>query len=86
MARKTFQVGERVNWQSGGGTARGRVVGVATESGRIGDFVYDASEDSPRYIVETDEGRRAAHRAGALSSAEAQRRPETQALAQPGRT
>lgn len=67
MASKTFQIGERVNWESAGGTARGRVVGIATESGRIGDFVYDASKESPRYIVETDEGRRAAHRADALS-------------------
>jgi hypothetical protein len=27
----------------------GRVVGVATESGRIGDYVYDASPERPRY-------------------------------------
>jgi hypothetical protein len=67
MASKTFQIGERVNWKRDGGTALGRVVGVATESGRIGDFVYDASKESPRYIVETDEGERAAHRADALS-------------------
>ena len=70
MAGKTFQVGERVNWQSGGRMASGRVVRIANESGRVGDFVYNASEEDPRYIVETDEGRRAAHRAEALSSAE----------------
>ncbi len=67
MGSKSFRVGDRVKWKSGGGTARGRVVGIATESGRIGDFVYDASRDYPRYIVETDEGTRAAHRAEALS-------------------
>ena len=70
MAGETFQIGERVNWQSGGGTAEGRVVGFATESGRVGDYVYNASSDDPRYIVETDGGRRAAHRAEALSRAE----------------
>jgi hypothetical protein len=70
MAGKTFQVGERVNWQSGGGTAEGRVVGFATESGRVGDFVYNASREDPRYIVETDEGRRGAHRVEALSRAQ----------------
>ena len=69
MAKKTFRVGERVNWQSGGGTAEGRVVGIATESGRFGDFVYDASKEAPRYIVETDEGKRGAHRPEALSPA-----------------
>jgi hypothetical protein len=70
MAKKTFQIGERVNWQSGGGTAEGRVVGVATESGRVGDFVYCASKEDPRYIVETDGGKRDAHRPEALSRAQ----------------
>ena len=70
MTGKTFQIGERVNWQSGGRMASGRVVRIATESGRVGDFVYNASKEDPRYVVETDEGRRAAHRAEALSSAE----------------
>ncbi len=69
MSRETFQIGDRVNWRSGGGTAEGRIVLIATESGRVGDFVYNASGEDPRYIVETDEGRRAAHRAGALSRA-----------------
>ena len=73
MADETFQIGERVSWQSGGGTAVGRVVRVATESGRVGDFVYNASKEDPRYIVETDEGRRGAHRAEALSRAQTQR-------------
>ncbi len=67
MAGKTLRVGDRVRWQSGRGTAEGRIVGIATESGKIGDFVYDASRDFPRYIVETDEGKRAAHRPEALS-------------------
>jgi hypothetical protein len=65
---KTFSIGDRVKWQSsGGGTVEGKVVGVATESGRIGDFVYDASKDYPRYIVETAEGQRAAQRGEKLS-------------------
>ena len=70
MAGKTFQIGDRVNWQSGGRLAEGRVIRIADESGRVGDFVYNASREEPRYIVETDEGRRAAHRAEALSHAE----------------
>lgn len=67
MESKTFQVGERVHWQNEGVTAEGRVVGVTTESVRVGDFVYDASEAFPRYIVETDDGRRDVPRAEALS-------------------
>lgn len=67
MASKLFQIGERVKWKSGDSFAEGKVVEVATESGRIGDFVYNASRDYPRYIVEIDEGKHAAPRADALS-------------------
>lgn len=71
MAYETFKVGDRVEWEGGGVTARGRILWIATESGRIGDYVYDASPESPRYIVETEEGRRAAPRAEGLRRAEA---------------
>jgi hypothetical protein len=69
MAEHEFKVGERVTWNSHGGTAEGKVVRVATADGRIGDFDYKASKDDPRYIVETDEGKRAAHKADALKRA-----------------
>lgn len=64
---QTLQVGDHVRWKCGGGTAEGQVVSIAFESGRIGDYVYDASREHPRYIVETAEGKLAAHRAEALS-------------------
>jgi hypothetical protein len=70
MANITLQVGDRVRWRSGTRVAEGRVVKIAFESGRIGDFVYDASRDFPRYIVETDEGSRGALRAEELSRAQ----------------
>jgi len=66
MAEHTFKVGDRVEWNSHGATAQGKVVRVATEDGNIEDFDYKASQDDPRYIVETDEGKRAAHKAEAL--------------------
>ena len=69
MAEKTFKVGDRVTWSSHGGQAEGRVVKVATSDGSIEDFDYKASQDDPRYIVETDEGKRAAHKADALTTA-----------------
>ncbi len=67
MAVKSFMVGDRVEWENNGGTGRGRVVGVATCSGRIGDYVYDASRERPRYIVEKEGGGRAAYHAEALN-------------------
>lgn len=69
MAEHTFKVGDRVSWNSHGGTAEGKIVKVATEDGSIEDFDYKASKDDPRYIVETDEGKRAAHKANALKKA-----------------
>lgn len=66
MAGQSFEVGDRVEWEGGGALARGCVVGVAAESGCLGDYVYDATPESPRYIIMTDEGRRVAHRAEAL--------------------
>lgn len=67
--KRSFKVGDRVKWMNGGGEAEGLIVRVAEVSGRIGDFVYGASGDDPRYIVETEEGKRAAHRADALERA-----------------
>ncbi len=68
-ARKTeprFEVGDRVRWDSSGGESIGHIVKVATTGGKIKDFEYTASKDDPRYIVETDEGKHAAHKAGEL--------------------
>ncbi len=67
MTYENFRIGDRVKWESGRATAEGRVVEVATESGQIGDFVYDASREFPRYIVKTADGKLAAQRADALS-------------------
>ncbi len=64
-----FKTGDRVTWDSSGGAAEGRVVKVATASGKIKNFEYKASKDDPRYIVETDEGGRAAHKADELKKA-----------------
>lgn len=69
MTERKFKVGERVRWESSKGKAGGKVVRIATESGRVGDFVYGASKDDPRYIVETDDGKPAAHRPEILTSA-----------------
>ena len=69
MAERKFKVGDRVKWDSSGGQAEGKVVRVAHRSGSIKGFDYKASSDDPRYIVETDEGKHAAHKAGGLQRA-----------------
>ncbi|MVN86148.1 DUF2945 domain-containing protein [Deinococcus sp. HMF7620] len=62
----TLKTGDRVRWNSHGGHAEGKVVRVAHEDGEVGGFEYRASRDDPRYIVELDDGRLAAHTESAL--------------------
>ena len=59
---KELQKGDRVAWDHAQGTTEGKVVDVATEPGKIKDFQYKASEEEPKYIVESEKtGARAAH-------------------------
>ena len=69
MAERKFKVGDHVKWDSYGGQAEGKVVRVALASGSIKSFKYKASAEDPRYIVETDEGKHAAHKAEELRKA-----------------
>jgi hypothetical protein len=58
--------GDQVNWQSHGGTAHGKVVKKLTSETQIKSHKVKASKDDPQYLVETDEGKQAAHKPGAL--------------------
>lgn len=58
--------GDKVSWSSHGGTAHGKVVKKVTEPTTIKSHKVAASPDNPEFIVETDEGKRAAHKPGAL--------------------
>jgi hypothetical protein len=69
MTERKLKVGDRVKWDSSGGQAEGKIVRVARTSGSIKGFDYKASSDDPRYIVETDEGKHAAHKAEELRKA-----------------
>ena len=62
-----FSRGDRVHWNSHGGQARGKVVKKQTKPATIKGHRVAASEDEPQFIVETDEGKRAAHKAAALT-------------------
>ena len=66
MAKK-LQAGDRVSWTSHGGTAKGRVVRTVTSPMTIKGHKVAASKDNPEYLVETGEGKRAAHKASALT-------------------
>jgi plastocyanin len=58
--------GDRVTWKSHGGEAHGKVVKKQTSPTKIKGHKVAASKEEPQFIVETDEGKRAAHKAEAL--------------------
>lgn len=63
---KALKSGDSVRWKSHGGAAHGKVVRKITERTRIKDHKVAASADNLEFIVETNEGKRAAHKPGAL--------------------
>jgi len=60
------KAGDQVSWKSHGGEAHGKVVKKVTSPTSIKSHKVAASPDNPEFIVETDDGKRAAHKAGAL--------------------
>ena len=58
--------GDRVAWKSHGGEAHGKVVREQTSETHIKGHKVAASKGHPQLIVETDEGKRAAHKPQAL--------------------
>ena len=68
MAEK-MRPGEKVSWSSHGGEAHGKVVKKLTSPTRIKGHKVAASRTNPEYLVETDEGKKAAHKPRALRKA-----------------
>lgn len=62
-----LKTGARVSWKSHGGTAHGKVVKKLTGTSHIKGHKVAASPDEPQFLVETDEGKRAAHKPSALT-------------------
>jgi hypothetical protein len=62
-----LKAGERVKWNSHGGEAHGHVVRKQTSATQIKGHKVAASKENPQFIVETDEGKRAAHKPEALT-------------------
>ncbi|WP_404478794.1 DUF2945 domain-containing protein [Novosphingobium sp. BL-52-GroH] len=62
---KNLKKGDDVSWKSHGGAAHGKVVRKLTIPTNINGHKVAASKDNPEYLIETNEGRRAAHKPGA---------------------
>lgn len=58
--------GDRVEWNFGRGKATGTVQRKLTAPTTIGNQRVAASKEDPRYLVKTDSGKKAAHKAGTL--------------------
>jgi hypothetical protein len=66
MAR-TFKPGDKVRWNTPQGMTHGRVKRKLTSGTEVGGQKISASEDDPRYLVESDKtGKQAAHKPEAL--------------------
>lgn len=65
----SLKKGDKVTWKSHGGTAHGKVVRKVTRPMDIKGHHVAASRENPEYIVQTEDGSRAAHKAGALTKA-----------------
>lgn len=63
----TLKSGDAVSWKSHGGEAHGKVVKHITKPTEIMGHKVAASKDNPEFIVETNDGKCAAHKAEALS-------------------
>ena len=66
MAKK-LKNGDAVSWKSHGGAAHGKVIRKIIEPTTIKGHKAVASIESPEFIVETNEGKRAAHTPDALT-------------------
>ena len=66
MADK-LKAGDKVSWKTSQGTTQGKVVKKQTEPTQIKGHKVAASKDNPQFIVETGEGKRAAHKRAALT-------------------
>ena len=67
MTDKTFKAGDRVEWDSHGGTAVGEVVRKISADEEAGGRTVRASKDEPQYLVRSDKsGGEAVHKPEAL--------------------
>ncbi len=64
---KSFKQGDKVSWNTPQGETHGKVKRKLTSDAHIKGTKISASEDDPRYLVESDQsGEEAAHKPDAL--------------------
>ena len=67
MARHEFRQGDTVEWNTPQGNTRGKVKKKLTSPTQVGGQNINASEDDPRYLVESEKsGKEAAHKPDSL--------------------
>ena len=64
---ENFKTGDKVKWKSHGGDAHGTVEKKQTSRTTIKGHTVAASRENPQFIVKTAEGKKAAHKADALT-------------------
>jgi hypothetical protein len=70
MAQEEFSQGDTVEWNTPQGKTRGKVKKKLTSPTQVGGKKVNASEDDPRYLVESEKsGKEAAHKPDTLSEA-----------------
>lgn len=63
----TFEVGDRVTWNSEAGRVSGRIVKVHWENVTYKGYVHHASKENPQYEIKSDKTDHVAlHKPGAL--------------------
>ena len=67
MSQQEFKQGEEVEWNTPQGKTCGTVKKKLTDRTEVGGQTIAASEDDPRYLVESEKtGKEAAHKPNAL--------------------
>jgi hypothetical protein len=65
---QNFKLGDKVEWNTPQGKTRGTVKKKLTSETEVGGQKINASEDDPRYLVQSEKsGKEAAHKPDALN-------------------
>ena len=63
-----MKVGDKVSWDTSQGRTHGTIVEKKTKDFQLAEQTFTASDDEPKFVVESDKtGARAAHAASALT-------------------
>ncbi len=68
MAKKRYEVGDHVSWNSEAGRVSGHITRVVTKEIRFKGYTVHASEDEPQYEIKSDKtDHLAMHKGSALT-------------------